>query len=166
VKGFADLIKALLRAYNTSGPIYRLSILSHGSPGILLLDNVNIGKFGTWLYQKELGDLPADLFVKDAEIVLLACDCAQGTVINPNKGIDKIKAIFAKFAKKGAKVVASRQSVDATYEGFDETDIVSQLRKTKTEMLERAATNYLVYLSIPIALCFLPFLKTYSNLPK
>ena len=130
VKNPSEFFNKLLHVYKVSGPIYRLSIMGHGSPGAIGLGSMRLTGFWAWFNRGQLQEtIPDDLFVENAEIVILSCKCAQGTVLFPDRGINRIKSIFSKFVRNGAKIVASRQSLVADTRGFDETDVVIKTRK-------------------------------------
>lgn len=148
------LIDVLRQAYRTAGPIYRLAIMGHGSPGSIEIGSGKLntlGRFWMWSNKKQLRKLPSDLFVKDAEIVILSCNCARGNIVNADGGIDKIKKVFSKFVRNGAKIIASRQTILGNTEGFEETEIVSRIRSE-----DRSTSIVAKILIAPLALVILP----------
>lgn len=132
-----QFIAKLEYVYKKSGPIYRLAMLGHGMPGQIELGGRKLTKFWAWKNSKLFSSLPHDLFAKDAQIVILACNCAQGNVLFPETGVNKIKSIFSKFVKQGAQIVASRHIVQASLEGFDESEVIQQTRAQEDESYSR-----------------------------
>ena len=139
----AKFIHALLDAYNKSGPIYKLALMGHGHPGVIEVGEGKLSTFWASLNSEFLGNMPKDFFAKDAEIVLLSCNCVKGNIINPNGAAEAISSIFSNFVKQGAKIYASTKIILADTNGYknSKTDdqsfnqkIDSTLTKTRTSV--------------------------------
>lgn len=106
-----EFLAALIEVYEKAGPIKRLSLLGHGKPGDVELGYDHLSSIISELNQEKFLGLPNDLFARDAEIVLLSCNCIRGTRKNPNGARDQITGVFSRLARNGATIVASRQPV-------------------------------------------------------
>ncbi len=153
-----DFIRSLENVYAASGPIHRLAILGHGGPGTIELGSDHLDVEWTRIHRRILKTLPDDLFVPGAEIVILSCNCAEGRVLNPNFGIDRIKYIFSQFVRGGAKIIASRWHVVADSSGFVESDVVLQTRRESADAVESLSKIERAKLFIFVCLKMIPIL--------
>ena len=106
------LISYLQSVYRENGPIERLVIAAHGSPGSLSIGGRSLNAAWARAHQALLASLPRDLFVPGAVIVLISCSVAGGFLWNPGYGRTALKEIFGPLLKQGGKVRASTRYVD------------------------------------------------------
>lgn len=147
------MVNYLLQVYEKSGPIYRLAILGHGSPGTITLGSERVNTFWTNTHKKSLGNLPKDLFAQNAEIVIVNCNCTRGTFYDSDRGIRNTRAIFSNFASNGARVIAARTHVRANTAGYEESPIVLETRDRVNEAFNKP---YIKAVILPMLLFMIP----------
>jgi hypothetical protein len=159
VSSIDEFFKVLLQAYRTSGPIHKLALMGHGLSGGFAVGQDVMSIHFVREYRAYLSSLPTDLFAKDAEIVLLSCSAAQGTVLSPEKGVNSLRQIFGSFVKQGGTLIASRQIVLANLKGFRGSEVEAsasiQIDKMNSQPLMES-----LYMSA-VSLAVLPFI--YAN---
>jgi hypothetical protein len=107
-----DLIAYLRSVYRRNGPIERLVIAAHGSPGSISIGGQSLNAKWTRTHQTLLDSLPYDLFVPGAVIALISCSVAGGFFWNPGYGRRALAEIFTPLLKQGGIVRASTRYVD------------------------------------------------------
>lgn len=101
VKNIDDLNRQLRDLSRDKGPIHRLEMFGHGSPG-----HIQIGKQSLYLPTLDKLDPGVDLFAPNAKIRLRSCDSGNGT-----EGQAFLEGLGKRWLDKGGTLYASRVSV-------------------------------------------------------
>jgi hypothetical protein len=152
----AQFMQSLLDIHHRAGPIKRLLLFGHGTPGSLDLGEGTMNNFWYLLNASQLKSLPKDLFAPGATVVLVSCELAGGFSIAPNYGINAIRRIFSKLLKQGGEIIASRRIVSFSLESVD--DPKAREAEKATQRVHNSLTDKekksFFYAAIPILASF------------
>lgn len=107
-KFFDDLVEI----YHESGPINKLLLVAHGKAGSIAVGDQFLN--ARWAFQNRgfLQLLPRDLFAKNAEVIVLGCNCGQGRRSDRDFGVESMQNFFKGFIHQGALIRVSRRMVN------------------------------------------------------